>query len=131
MIERNTFVDVTSYVVRMMNWKNSRVSDNYFLIHDRTDEEKAVNAIILNGAVNPTVTGNYFYNFTTAISCAHWKNSGEAKIYAETYNKLSKTNLKAMKKNEVVSCTNNYFEVYTVYGDKTDKYLEKYKFSKQ
>ena len=129
-IQRNTFVDVTSYVVRMMNWKNSVVSDNYFILRERGDEETVVNAVILNGAVNPTVTGNYFNNFTTAISCAHWKNSGSAKVYAETYNKLSKTNLKAMKQNQVVSCTNNYFEVYTVYGDKTDKYLEKYKFTK-
>ncbi|MCR5323938.1 MAG: Ig-like domain-containing protein [Lachnospiraceae bacterium] len=171
-IQRNTFIDVTNYVVRMMNWKNCEVSDNYFINVDKpessvdggsgqsddfenddnnemtdnnndstdnnnvTDDKnntvtaKAVNAIILNGVVNPTITGNYFNNYTTVISCAHWKNSGDAKVYAETYNKLSKANLRSMKKNEVVSCVNNYFEVYTVYGDKTEKYLEKYKFSK-
>ena len=128
-IERNAFVNVTSYVVRMMNWKKCKVSDNYFILTDREDADKTVNAVILNGAVNPTVTGNTFVNFTTAIRCAHWKNSGSGKIYAETYNELSKANLKAMKKNAVVDCTNNYFEVYTEFGDNTDKFLETYKFS--
>ena len=130
MITNNTFVDVTSYVVRMMNWKNCVVSDNYFLLRERVDETKTVNAVILNGAVNPTVTGNLFDNFTTAIKCAHWKNSGSGNIYAETYNKLTKKNLNAMKKNKVVDCTNNYFEVYTVFGDNTEENLKTYKFSK-
>ncbi|MBP5330614.1 MAG: right-handed parallel beta-helix repeat-containing protein [Lachnospiraceae bacterium] len=129
-IKNNTFVDVTSYVVRMMNWKDCVVSDNYFMLRERADESKTVNAVILNGAVNPTVTGNLFDNFTTAIKAAHWKNSGSGKIYAETYNKLSKKNLNAMKKNKVVDCTNNYFEVYTVFGDNTDQNLKTYKFTK-
>lgn len=127
-ISNNTFVDVTSYVVRMMNWKNCAVTDNYFILRERADG--TVNAVILNGAVNPTVTGNLFDNFTTAIKAAHWKNSGSGNIYAETYNKISKANLKAMKKNTTVNCTNDYFEIYTVFGDKTDENLKTYKFTK-
>ena len=127
-IERNTFVNVTTYVVRMMNWKDSVIRDNYFLLQERP-AEKTVNAVILNGAVNPTVTQNLFANFTTAITCAHWKNSGAAKVYAETYNKLSKANIKVMKNNIAEDCTNDYFEVYEVYGDTTDENLKTYKFS--
>ena len=93
-------------------------------------------------AFEPWVEGSHFIDvldidYLRAIGIpVHAASNGQSipfistLLYAETYNKLSKTNLKAMKKNEVVSCTNNYFEVYTVYGDKTDKYLEKYKFSK-
>ncbi len=128
-IERNTFADVSNYVVRMMNWKDCSVSDNYFILTQGPAEDKVVNAVILNGAVNPTVTGNRFVGFTTAIRCAHWKNSGSGKIYAETYNELSKANLRAMKDNEAVDCTNDYFEVYTVFGDNTDENLKTYKFN--
>ena len=127
-IERNTFANVSSYVVRMMNWKDCEISDNYFIL-DGAEEDRNVNAVILNGAVNPTVTGNRFIGFTTAISCAHWKNSGYGRAYAETYNELSKANLRAMKDNVAVDCVNDYFEVYTVFGDSSDENLKTYKFN--
>ena len=127
LISRNTFVNVTSYVIRMMNWKDCEISDNYFsLTEEYTDP---VNAVILNGAINPTVTGNRFVNFETAITCAHWKNTGNGSNYAETYNELSRANLKDMRKNEAVDCVNNYFEVYTEYGDTSDDYRETYTFT--
>ena len=127
-ISGNTFVDVSTYVVRMMNWKNCSVTDNYFLLWE-IPENAEVKAVIINGALNPTVTGNRFIGYTTAISCSHWKNSGSGKIYAETLNKISKKNITAMKDNIVKNCTNNYFEIYPVYGDKSLESRKTYKFT--
>ncbi|MCR5684348.1 MAG: Ig-like domain-containing protein [Lachnospiraceae bacterium] len=127
-IEFNTFVDVTSYVIRMMNWKDSVISGNYFLLNDLPEDTKTVNAVVLNGAINPTVTANYFRNFTTAITAAHWKNKGLGKEYEETDNDIKASNIRAMRKNEVVDCVNDYFEVYRMFGDTSEESLMTYKF---
>ena len=129
-IEFNTFVNVTTYVVRMMNWKDSVVSGNYFMLASPPQEGENIKAVILNGAVNPTVTCNYFKNFTTAIYAAHWKNSGGGKQYTRTYNSFSDENIESMRQNEVVDCIDDFIRINTKYGKTSAKYLETYTFYK-
>ncbi|MBR5368080.1 MAG: Ig-like domain-containing protein [Lachnospiraceae bacterium] len=132
---RNSFFNITTYGVRLMNWKNAVVRDNSFeetagFITGATVYDEEGNAtlpkligIYINGAVNPIVTGNYFSGFDTVISACPWKNSkiksnpsiDGGSSYDITYNDFSEKTLEYFKKNKAVECTNQIL-VYETYG---------------
>ncbi len=132
---RNSFFNITTYGVRLMNWKNAVVRDNSFeetagFITGATVYDEEGNAtvpkligIYINGAVNPIVTGNYFSGFDTVISACPWKNSkiksnpsiDGGSTYDITYNDFSDKTIEYFKKNKAVEC-NNQILIYETYG---------------
>ncbi|MCR5829125.1 MAG: Ig-like domain-containing protein [Lachnospiraceae bacterium] len=132
---RNSFFNVTTYGVRLMNWKNSVVRDNSFeetngFIRDATVVDEEGNSVApkligvyVNGAVNPIITENYFSGFDTVISCAPQKNSkiksnpniNGGSIYDITYNEFGDETLEYMRKNYVKDCANEIL-IYETYG---------------
>ena len=132
---RNSFFNITTYGVRLMNWKNCVVRDNSFeetegFIKTATvvDEEgnetvPKLIGIYINGAVNPIVTGNYFSGFNTVISACPWKNSkiksnpsiDGGSAYDITYNEFTDETLAYMKKNYIKNCTDRIL-LYEKYG---------------
>ena len=134
-ILRNSFFNITTYGVRLMNWKNAVVRDNSFeetegFITGATVYDEEGNAtlpkligIYINGAVNPIVTGNYFSGFETVINACPWKNSkiksnpsiDGGSSYDITYNDFSEKTIEYFRKNKAVECTNKIL-VYETYG---------------
>ncbi|MBO4762706.1 MAG: Ig-like domain-containing protein, partial [Lachnospiraceae bacterium] len=126
-ILRNSFFNITTYGVRLMNWKNAVVRDNSFeetegFITGATVYDEEGNAtlpkligIYINGAVNPIVTGNYFSGFETVINACPWKNSkiksnpsiDGGSAYDITYNEFTDKTINYFRKNKADDCINS------------------------
>lgn len=88
-------------------------------------------AVILNGCVNPVITGNYIRSYDVPIACFHWKNSGNGKRYAITYNDLDNSALAAMKKNYLAGCTKAEIDYYDIFDDFSDESLKVFTINKR
>jgi len=120
---RNTFIDIHTYAVRCMNWKNSLIRDNTIMLTEAPEEERI--GIICNGITNTTITANRFERYTIPVSLYHWQNQGSGSIYGPIYNDLSKDNILAVRKNYVYNCQNNYVEYYNEFDDFSEENLTK------
>ncbi len=132
---RNSFFNITTYGVRLMNWKNCVVMDNSFEETAKFLEKAVVISedgkvtmpksigIYVNGAVKPIITGNYFSGFDTVISACPWKNSliksrpniTGGSNYDVTYNEFTDDTMDYFRNNKVNEC-NNEILVYEKYG---------------
>lgn len=132
---RNSFFNITTYGVRLMNWKNAVISDNSFeetadFIEGATVYDEEGNATIpkqigiyINGAVNPVVTRNYFSDFEIVISACPWKNSkiksnpaiDGGSSYDITYNEFTDETITLMQENIANNCVSAIL-VYETYG---------------
>ena len=131
----NSFFNITTYGVRLMNWKNAVIRDNSFeetagFIAGATVYDEEGNAtlpkligVYINGAVNPIVTGNYFSGFETVISACPWKNSkiksnpsiDGGSAYDITYNEFTDKTINYFRKNKADDCINSIL-IYETYG---------------
>lgn len=125
-ILRNSFINIATYAVRYMNWKNCVMKDNSFEqtpaflgaisvpAEDGTLVPPVVTGVFVNGAVSPVITGNYFSDFDTVISCYPWKNSNiksnenidGGSSYAVTYNIFDDDTFALMSRNNAQNYTN-------------------------
>ncbi len=96
-VQDNTFSEIASSAVRILNWKDCSVTNNCFT--DLRNEEGNLKAVLISGAINPTVTNNEFIRTDRAIQIMPWKNTNNGKEYKVTYNTLSKANVADMKNN--------------------------------
>ena len=132
---QNSFFNITTYGVRLMNWKNAVIRDNSFeetagFIAGATVYDEEGNAtlpkligVYINGAVNPIVTGNYFSGFETVISACPWKNSkiksnpsiDGGSAYDITYNEFTDKTINYFRKNKADDCINSIL-IYETYG---------------
>lgn len=123
--------------VRIMNWRNAVIKNNSFLGVQGLEDNKgnAYVCILVNGAVNPTITNNTFSKGGTRKNCAIRINmrtsaSVEAAVnagYADTICEISEQNLLDLKNNTVLEGCYKYFRV--VYEDGTYKPREECMFN--
>lgn len=114
-IARNTFIDMHTYAVRCMNWKNSTITDNYIVLLEEPEEERI--GIICNGMAGTIIKGNRFERYTIPISLYHWQNQGSGSVYAPIYNELDADSILALRSNYVYNCKNNYVEYYSEFDN--------------
>lgn len=81
---------------------------------DGTTALPSVTGVFVNGAVAPVITGNYFSDYDTVISCYPWKNSriksnesidGGSK-HDVTYNEFNDDTFTLMSQNRAQNYTN-------------------------
>lgn len=123
--------------VRIMNWRNAVIRDNEFLGVQGLEDNKgnAYVCILVNGAVNPTITNNTFSKGGTRKNCAVRINmrtaaTVEAAVnagYADTVCEISEQNLLDLKNNTVLEGCYKYFRI--VYEDGTYKPREECMFN--
>lgn len=139
-ISGNTFINMSAYAIRAMNWKNPVIIGNVFyntrdfslqmtITEDGDTSTLRKGTIMLNGVVGPVITGNLFENCANPITAYHWKNFGAGKSYAITYNDLSEADIAKMKKNRIIDCDTDYIEYFYLYKDFTSETLTMYHFT--
>ena len=114
-ITGNTFTNIKSSAIQMMNWDSPVITKNSF---DTVGAEiENCPAITLKGVLNPTVTENTFLNLNSIAEAYPWKNKGNGSIYAITENKISKENVSSLSKNYISNVSRNFFMFYPYYND--------------
>ncbi|MCK9151556.1 hypothetical protein [Methanobacterium alcaliphilum] len=110
-IRNNKIINSRSYAIRVLNWKNAHIVNNYI----NNVPSKYV-AIFTAGAINLKIKQNYFKNMARSIRIFPMKNVGAGSVYSVTYNSLTSTNYEDMKYNLCVSVADNVVRVYTKYN---------------
>lgn len=77
--------------IRIMNWKNSVVKNNV-IKGVRQSGKSDTRGILVSGADNVSIWGNYIKDSGRPIQCIAWKNNGPGSQYPITYNHLTKKN---------------------------------------
>lgn len=126
-IVNNTFINISTYAIRGMNWYKPNISGNLIMLTSLPEDERI--GLIFNGCTSPAVTNNRFENYTTPISFYHWQNSGSGSNYNPIYNVLEKTDIENFKTNEIIGCENSYVEYYNEFDNFEPETITKYAFS--
>ncbi len=126
-IYHNTFIDVTTYAIRCMNWNSPNITENVIMLTSVPEEERI--GIICNGAVNPNITENRFEGYTTPISFYHWQNQGSGSNYNPIYNSIDQKCIGVLSRNYIRNCVNTYIEYYPTFEDFDEETIIKYDFS--
>lgn len=114
-ITGNTFQNIKSSAIQMMNWDSPIVTNNSF--DTIATEAESTPAIAIKGVYNPTITENTFLNLSNIVEAYPWKNKGYGSIYAVAENKISKENITALGKNYISNVSRNFFMIYPYYND--------------
>lgn len=118
-ISGNSFINVSTYVIRAMNWKYFTITDNYFTLTG--DCLEGSTCIILNGVRKSCIQNNYIRNYDIPVVSYHWKNSGGGKNYEPICNKLTSSDFKYMKQNYLAGCLHNAMLEYDVVREPKDE----------
>ncbi|WP_121616370.1 S-layer homology domain-containing protein [Virgibacillus halodenitrificans] len=118
-IRSNTIDTMREDPIRVMNWSNA-VIENNTIRNVGSGPDNYRRGILVSGAHNPTFKNNTFISTPRAMQFMVWKNSGPGSNYAITYNKLSKSNIQALKTNTVIDYKEDFIRINKVYG-KYDK----------
>lgn len=114
-IRNNIITNTRSDSIRVMNWKNSEITNNY--ISYVTRNSKQYRAILASGAINLKIKFNYFKNMNRPIQILSSKNSGYGSIYSVTYNSLTSYNYQDMKYNLCFNVGENFARISNKYQD--------------
>jgi hypothetical protein len=113
-ISNNIITNMRSDAIRVLNWKNSLITNNY--IANITKNSSNYRGILASGAINLTIKYNYFVNINRPIQIIVFKNTGDGSMYSATYNNLTQTNFDDMSNNLCYLVT----ETFVRYSNKLD-----------
>lgn len=113
----NTFEDLASHAIRILNWEDCAVKYNSFT--DLKNEDNTLKAVLVSGAKNPTIKDNEFLRTDRAIQIMPWKNTNNGEAYEITYNSLSEKNIKDMKDNDLAEMEEYFIRYNRSYNEFT------------
>lgn len=119
----NNISKTDSHAVRILNWKDSTLKDNKF--SDISNKEGSLKAILVSGAMNPTITKNVFTATDRAIQIMPWKNNNNGSSYKVTYNQIGEDNKSDMLKNTLITMLEyeiRYNKTYNEFTLDTEKW---------
>lgn len=120
-IINNTIDGTSSDAIRIINWSNTVIKGNRISnVHGANNR-----ALLISGAINPTITDNYFVNVPRPIQLMPWKNTDAGSIYPITYNQVSPDNISQMLQNHLTNVGEPFIRVnndYKVFDGNTIRY---------
>ena len=118
-IQNNIIKEIGSDAIKLMNYKTLTISGNQF--KNIVSKGKRQRGMILHGVINPNISMNSFDNVSKALQMMPARNSGSAKKYKITYNKLS-TSSKSRLQTNVLRNMDEYFVRYNPEYGNPNKY---------
>ncbi|MCK9151555.1 hypothetical protein [Methanobacterium alcaliphilum] len=113
-IHNNRIIHMRSDAIRALNWKNSKIINNY--IAHISKKSKKYRAVLASGVINLKIKHNYFKNMSRPIQVFPTKNPNNGSIYSVTYNKLSPTNYNDMEYNLCEGLNESFARISMVYN---------------
>lgn len=116
LIIRHNSINITrSDAIRVMNWSNAIIEDNY--IKNVCNANPGKRGILASGAINPTFRNNIFENVGRTIQFIAWKNDGPGSQYGITYNQLNQTNKQALSTNKAINTAETIVRISNTYNE--------------
>lgn len=113
-VKNNTIKNTRQDAIRVMNWKNFVIENN--TISNVANGEGSYRAILLSGAIYPTIKNNTFLFVARPMQFFPWKNIGDGSKYAITYNKLSEQNIEDLKTNRIAFGKESFVRINQTYN---------------
>ena len=116
-IRNNYITNIRSDAIRVLNWKDSQITNNY--ISTITRNSQNYRGILASGAINLMIKNNYFQDMNRPIEIKAYKNTGAGSMYSVTYNSITDINFFDMTYNlcnqvtETFARYSNILHVYT------------------
>jgi len=112
-IRNNIIVNMRSDAIRVINWKNSYILNNY--IANVAKNTRNHGGVLAGGVVNLCVKYNYFTNMIRIIQITPHKNTGDGYMYSITYNSLNAGNIADMSYNYCINSSENFARINNQY----------------
>ncbi len=111
-IVENIIVRMRSDAIRVLNWKNTVIEDNYI-----DDVGYGYRGVSASGAVNLCIRNNVFEGMCRSIQIYPAKNLNDGSVYRTTFNKLTKRNLTDMTKNTLIDVDEDFIRISEKLGN--------------
>lgn len=110
-IRNNKIEKMRQDPIRVMNWSNTIIENNHIKDVSGTNRR----GIFASGAINPVIQHNVFEDMPRAMQFMPWRNIGHGSQYDIIYNKLSNSNIEALKTNTVINTEEDFVRINHVY----------------
>ncbi len=110
-IRNNQFINVEVYAIRLMNWKNTKITGNVFYSCANLVEDIPV--IVHQGSWYSTIKNNRFEDTTKIFYSVPFRNDNDyIKNYATATVVLTEENIRDLQHNAIKNVAEDYFVIY-------------------